>query len=67
MAGAMHRARPWEKLAAKADAGTRVRACEITEGHVRVEMRLREEMRGRRIGRGRRAACRIGRTRGIWT
>jgi len=65
MAGAMHRARPWEKLAAKADAGTRVRACEITEGHVRVEMRLREEMRGRRIGRGRRAACHVGRTRGI--
>ena len=48
-----------------ADAGTRVRACEITEGHVRVEMRLREEMRGRRIGRGRRAACHVGRTRGI--
>ena len=65
MAGAMHRARPWEKLAAKADAGTRVRACEITEGHVRVEMRLREEMRGRRIGRGRRATCHVGRTRGI--
>ena len=59
MVGATHLARPWEKLAAKADAGTRVRACEITEGHVRVEMRLREEMRGRRIGRGRRAACRI--------
>ena len=56
MVGATHLARPWEKLAAKADAGTRVRACEITEGHVRVEMRLREEMRGRRIGRGRRAA-----------
>ena len=54
-----------EKLAAKADAGVRVRIREITEGHVRVEMRLREEMRGRRIGRGRRAACRIGRTRGI--
>ena len=65
MVGATHLARPWEKLAAKADAGTRVRACEITEGHVRVEMRLREEMRGRRIGRGRRAACHVGRTRGI--
>ena len=65
MVGATHLARPWEKLAAKADAGTRVRACEITEGHVRVEMRLREEMRGRRIGRGRRAACQVGRTRGI--
>ena len=55
----------WEKLAAKADAGVRVRIREITEGHVRVEMRLREEMRERRIGRGRRAACRTGRTRGI--
>ena len=54
-----------EKLAAKADAGAWVRTCGITESHVRVEMRLREEMRGRRIGRGRRAACRIGRTRGI--
>ena len=54
-----------EKLAAKADASARVRTCGITESHVRVEMRLREEMRGRRIGRGRRAACRIGRTRGI--
>jgi len=60
MVGTTHLARPWEKLAAKADAGTRVRACEITEGHVRVEMRLREEMRGRRIGRGRRAACHVG-------
>ena len=67
MVGAMHLARPWEKLAAKADAGTRVRACEITDGHVRVEMRLCEEMRRRQIGRGRRAACRIGRTRGIRT
>jgi len=67
MVGATHLARPWEKLAAKADAGTRVRASEITEGHVRVGMRLREEMRGRRIGRGRRAACQVGRTRGIWT
>ncbi len=57
MAGAMHRARPWEKLAAKADAGTRVRPCEITEGQVRMEGRLREEMRGRRQGRGRRAAA----------
>ena len=65
MVGATHLARPWEKLAAKADAGTRVRASEITEGHVRVGMRLREEMRGRRIGRGRRAACHVGRTRGI--
>ena len=65
MVGATHLARPWEKLAAKADAGTRVRVSEITEGHVRVGMRLREEMRGRRIGRGRRAACQIGRTRGI--
>ena len=65
MVGATHLARPWEKLAAKADAGTRVRACEITEGHVRVGMRLREEMRGRRIGRGRRTACQVGRTRGI--
>ena len=59
MVGAMHRARPWAKLAAKADAGARVCIREITEGHVRVEMRLREEMRGRRIGRGRRAACRL--------
>ena len=57
MAGAMHRARPWEKLTAKADAGTRVRPCEITEGQVRMEGRLREEMRGRRQGRGRRAAA----------
>ena len=47
----------WEKLTAKADAGTRVRASEITEGQVRMEGRLREEMRGRRQGRGRRAAA----------
>ena len=55
----------WKKLTAKADTDVRVCIREITENHVRVEMRLREEMRGRRIGRGRRAACRIGRTRGI--
>ena len=67
LVGYPHLALMREKLAAKADAGTRVRACEITEGHVRVEMRLREEMRGRRIGRGRRAACHVGRTRGIRT
>ena len=34
---------------------------------VLMEDRLREEMRGRRQSRGRRAACRIGRTRGIRT
>ena len=47
----------WEKLAAKADAGARVRSREITEGQVRMEGRLCEEMRGRRFGRGRRAAA----------
>jgi len=39
----------------------------ITESQVLMEGRLREEMRGRRQSRGRRAACRIGRTRGIRT
>ena len=37
------------------------------KGAVAGWVRLREEMRGRRIGRGRRAACHVGRTRGIWT
>ena len=55
----------WKKLTAKADAGARVRTCEITEGQARTEGRLHEEMRGRRLGRGRRAAGHIGRTRGI--
>ena len=32
---------------ARADESARVRICEIIEGHVRVEMWLREEMRGR--------------------
>ena len=57
MAGAVHRARPWKKLAAKADAGAWVRSRGITEGQVLMEGRLREEMRGRRQGRGRRAAA----------
>ena len=55
----------WKKLTAKADMDVRVCIREITENHVRVEVRLREEMRGRWISRGRRAACRTGRTRGI--
>ena len=46
--GAMHRARPWKKLAAKADAGALVRTRGITEGQVLMEGRLCEEMRGRR-------------------
>ena len=60
MAGAVHRARPWKKLAAKADAGAWVRSRGITEGQVLMEGRLREEMRGRRSSRGRRAATCAG-------
>ena len=35
MVGAVHRVRPWKKLAAKADAGARVRSRGITEAKFR--------------------------------
>ncbi|MBQ6142416.1 MAG: hypothetical protein IJI54_14165 [Kiritimatiellae bacterium] len=47
MAGAMHRARPWEKLAAKADAGTRVRAMLAELAESELDTKKTGQMKGK--------------------